>query len=488
TMPTDAPGDARGALAWAASLCARPDADESVSTCDVEILTDGGLGSLAESCATLAAAGIDAHVTLVTEERGDNLAITALSARRFPADPSRAELLVEVSSFAASARTLTLSILADGRLAHRERMELAAGQSVRRTLDELTGADAMFEARLTAESDGDTPLDVLAIDDVAWARLAPRRRRHALLVSPPSTPNVYLEAALLLDPHLDVVTLSPEAYESQGIPADREIVIFDGYTPARPPRVPSIVLAPGNPARDWLTVGEPIERPRFDTQDREHPLLAFVALRDVNIAAARPIVPAQGDETVAGEVRGALLTTGVRDGARFVALGFDVRESDLPLRIAWPILVLDAIAYLVPDDVSLAPSAETGRPFRLALAEPHATLISRDAAPRSLELVPREGVVHLELDRVGVYDVAIEGTPTGRSVVANLFSRLESRLDPAGLEGADALDLEAAAQAIAARARREQDAPRWPLHVLLVAAALCLLAIEWITFHRRWTT
>ena len=47
---------------------------------------------------------------------------------------------------------------------------------------------------------------------------------------------------------------------------------------------------------------------------------------------------------------------------------------------------------------------------------------------------------------------------------------------------------EAAARAVAARAREDEDAPRWPLHVLLVAAALCLLAFEWVTFHRRWTT
>jgi hypothetical protein len=41
---------------------------------------------------------------------------------------------------------------------------------------------------------------------------------------------------------------------------------------------------------------------------------------------------------------------------------------------------------------------------------------------------------------------------------------------------------------IAAREREAREAPRWPLHVLLVMGALILLAIEWLTFHRRWTT
>jgi hypothetical protein len=252
-----------------------------------------------------------------------------------------------------------------------------------------------------------------------------------------------------------------------------------------------VLLAPGAPAREWLPVGEPIERPHFDTQDRDHPLLAFVALRDVNIASARPLILQQGDESVAGEARGALLATGAREGVRFVALGFDVRASDLPLRIAWPILVLDAIAHLLPDDLTLAPAAETGRAFRLALSSDAALAPRGDAQAAPMELAPREGSVQLELDRAGVYTLrphegAADEAP--RLVVANLFSRDESRLEAPAIDGATLVDPDADVTAIASRERQEREAPRWPLHVLLVMGALTLLAIEWLTFHRRWTT
>ncbi|MBX7197285.1 MAG: hypothetical protein K1X94_34865, partial [Sandaracinaceae bacterium] len=484
--PTDAPGDAREALSWAASLCAAHDPASEAPACAVHVITDGGLAHLAERSRALRDAGVEVHLALVTDTHADDVGITALSARRFPADPSRAELLVELTSFASSPVSATLSIFADGQLAHREPVTLAPGQSVRRTLDELTGADALFEARLSRD-DG-APLDVLGVDDVAWARLAPRRRRRALLVT--ATDDVYLQAALLLDPYLDVATLSPEAYESTGIPADRELVIFDGVTPSAPPSAPSLLLAPTS--TPWLGVGEPLSRPHFDTQDRDHPLLAFVALRDVNIATARPLLPAPGDETIAGEARGALLAPGTRERTRFVALGLDVRESDLPLRIAWPILVLDAIAFLAPDDLTLAPSAQTGRAFPLALSAPHATLTRRgdgtasaEAAP--IDLAPREGRAELTLDHAGVYDLAIEGQAS-RIVVANLFDRDEPRLDPVRLDDAVTIDADAASEAVASRERRDAEAPRWPLHVLLVIGALALLALEWITFHRRWTT
>jgi hypothetical protein len=480
--PGDTPGELDEALAWATRLCAR-----ERGRCSVEILTDGGLAGAHEAVEAARAEGLAVQSRLVTDARADNLAVTALSARRFPADPSRAELLVELTSFSREPEEVVLSILADDALAHRETITLAPGQTLTRTLDELTGADALFEARLS-RADG-SRLDALDVDDVAWARLAPRRRRRAALVS--AAANVYLEAALLLDPYLDVVTLSPDAYEARGVPADRELLLFDGYTPVSPPRLPSVLLAPGTPPRAWLLVGEPIERPHFDTQDRNHPLLAFVALRDVNIASARPLILQPGDEGVAGEARGALLATGVREGVRFVALGLDVRASDLPLRIAWPILVLDAIAHLLPDDLTLAPAAETGRAFRLALSS-DAILAPRDQGERApIELAPREGTVQLELERAGVYALRPRDETTDeapRLVVANLFSRDESSLAAPAIRGASLVDPGADVTTIAAREREAREAPRWPLHVLLVMGALILLAIEWLTFHRRWTT
>lgn len=511
--PTDAPGDAREALAWSTSLCGAArelQATPQVAPCVVEIFTDGGLAFLPEARAALEAAGVESEVHPLDHDARDNIAITALSARRFPADPSRAELLVEITSAASSPTTVTLSISADGQLAHRETLTLAPSERLQRTLDGLTGADALIEARLT-HAEPARALDALAIDDVAWARLAPRRRRRVLLVSPAGDPNVYLEAALLLDPYLDVATLTPEAYEAQGAPTDRELAIFDRHTPSTPPSVPSLLLAPSG--APWLPVGEPIPRPRFDTQSREHPLLRFVALREVNIGSARPLVPQPGDEVVAAEARGALLTTGTRAEStphlaapRFVALGFDVRESDLPLRIAWPILVLDAIAYLLPDDLTLAPSAHTGRAFRLALPTSRLTspptsrarLVRRsDGAltasldEREVELLAREGVAEIELDRAGVYDVVTEAGTTGRTVVANLFSREESDLVAATTDGTTAGATDDTAQAPDADALTapvEDETSRWPLHVILVAAALALLAVEWFTFHRRWTT
>jgi hypothetical protein len=504
--PTDAPGGADEALAWASALCAREgDApDGAPADCVVHVLTDGGLPGLAEAVEALRAEGVQVELAIARDEEdappAANLAITALSARRFPTDPTRAEVIVEVTSAAPEAARVVLEIAADGALAHREILTLEPGASVARALDDVGAADAILEARLLSTEGPAARLDALAVDDVAFASLPPRRRRRVLVVreEASSGQNTYLDAALLLDPYLDVVTTTPAAYEASGAPVDREAVIFDGWAPRTPPRLPSLLLAPGASEPAWLPSGETLARPRFDMQLREHPLLAFLALRDVNIATARTLVPGMGDEVVGGEARGALLTTGQREGVRFVALGFDVRDSDLPLRIAWPILVLNTLAFLVPDDVAVLEGARTGRPFRLEARGDAAPWLRLRGAPEAAAIpgALRGDAALYMLERVGIYDVveapdglARAGDEPGRVVVASLLDRDESRLRAAAIEGAARIaprahDVSSGGGTADEDARSERP----PLYTLVVALALALLALEWLTFHRRWTT
>lgn len=511
--PLDAASSARGpeSLGWARELCAASDA----SACSVEVWTDGGLVAGAPS-----SEGGDAPRVHRVGPRlpAANLAITALAARRFPSDPTRAEVLVSITSNADTALDAALELAVDGALTHRETITVPAHGTLERTLDDVTGVDALVEARLrppatsppaasppatspfaaspadARSSDAAPRLDALPLDDTAVARLAPRRRRRVLLVGPS---HAYLDAALLLDPYLDVNTVSADAYEaglaSGALPGDRELVVFDGYTPASPPTRPFLLLDPGTPARDWLPVGEPIARPLFETERRTDRMLRFVALHDVNIGSARPLVPQPGDDVLGGEARGALLVRGHRGDVPFVALAFDVRASDLPLRIAWPILLLETFAALAPDDLALAESARTGRPFSRALPAALATgddapsLCLRgatDGADACIAGSLDEGRVTFVLDRRGIYDWRRGATELASDpVVANLFDVAESRLEAAD-EGALTDDEPPLGEA-PPRITRDDDAT--PIFIALVGLALALLAIEWLTFHRRWT-
>ena len=88
--------------------------------------------------------------------------------------------------------------------------------------------------------------DQLPADDHAYALLPERRRAKVLVVTPGNT---YLEAALLLDEYLDVQLVSPRDYAEKIAPSGQkhDVVVFDGVTPADPPRAHAIYLDPARP-------------------------------------------------------------------------------------------------------------------------------------------------------------------------------------------------------------------------------------------------
>jgi Ca-activated chloride channel family protein len=152
-------------------------------------------------------------------------------------------------------------------------------------------------------------------------------------------------------------------------PAAVDVAIFDGIVPEVAYAGPAIYLRPDartGGASPLVVTGE-VERPRFDVLEDDHPLLRWASLRNVNVARALSFELGEGDAVVAGDEGVPLLVVGEREGFRFVALSFDVRDSDLPLRIAWPVLLLDAIGYLTPNEEREVSFARAGEPFSMAL-------------------------------------------------------------------------------------------------------------------------
>lgn len=461
--PTEAAGTAQPALFWATSTC-----NQRVA-CRVMLFTDGGLEGIDAALASARDEGTSIEVVTSPSPALDNAAIAAFSARRFPADPTRAEVLVDVANYGAWPYQGTLTLAAEGVVLHRETLAIAPGEHASRSFDRITGADALLTAHIE-RVDG----DALALDDTAYARIPPRRRRHLTLIG---TGHAYLDAALLLDAYLEVRALSPTEFEAareRGELNEDDVWLFDGYTPVDAPTKPSFLLHPSSAS--WLEVGAPISRPHFEEQERTHPLLRYIALGDVNIAEANPVVPREGQDAVlAGESRGALLVRGERDDVPFVALAFDVRASDFALRIGWPIFLQQAIAHLSPDDVRVTEGAQVGTTISLPWTSQDAPALTFVSGAESHAV---QGIRHADeavftLSRIGAYRA-----PNGALVIANLCSASESSLRAVS-------PTEASEEP---PSMPEEHATEWLQDVhfgsLLVVFAFALLVLEWFVLHR----
>lgn len=482
-QPTEARADFPRALRFAT------DTLKGVENGEIVVVSDGDLGAAVDSAGPVHLG--DVKLSYMKVGKGhDNVGITQFSVRRYPLDKSRYEVMLEVTNTSADATAdIELTLLGDGQLVDLTKLRLQPGERLPRFYPNLSGASRTLEAKLTAI--GDTK-DDLPADDHAYALLPERRRAKVLVVT---TGNTYLEAALLLDEYLDVTMVSPVDYANKYASGQVKFdsIVFDQVTPTNPPRAAAFYMDPRGPGSP-VKVEEALASPGFDKIDRKHPIVAFTALDQVNIARGHKLKPEPQDKVVGASFDGPILVAGTRGGFKFVAMGFDVRESDLPLRVAWPVLLLNTINWFSDEDASYLSSFRTGDVWRIPVAgqSSEATL----ALPGgSREQVPvHEGRAVFLGQRAGFYDLTAgsgaatphaqdESTmgapPEKTSFAANLLDGEESAIAPADrlvVDGKDAGTVEGFHVGV----RRE-------VWIYLLIAAVILTVIEWATYHRRIT-
>ena len=458
--------DTRADLGRAVELAT--DALRGLPNGEIIVFSDGALAPL-EPAPDLAGAALR-FVPL--GKTGKNLALTAFSVRRYPLDKSRLEVMAELSNLDTERAEVELTLSGDGAIVDSERLVLEGGARLARFFPDVGGARHALEARLRY---ADGHADALPADDRAYALVPERRRAKVLVVT---AGNTYLEAALLLDEYLDVTDVKPSAYPPKG---SFDATIFDGVAPPPADQSGGLVYLNPPPTGAPLKLGKPIKGFGFDTWDKKSPILRFAALGDVQVATGHALEPSPGDKVVGASDDGAILVSGTRAGRSFIVLGFDPRQSDLVLRPAWPLFVLNAIDSFSESDTSYLSAYRTGEVWRVPVpAGAHeAELTAPGGASRPVPVQDGRAVTFGE--HAGFYRL-LSGTGEARVVsefAANLSDLEESRILPQkklGVAGPEAPPPPVATSGV----RRE-------LWLWLLVAVLVLSVVEWITYHRRVT-
>lgn len=319
------------------------------------VLISAGAVREVEAARRLLAGAPEVEVAQIVVGRAQrNLALTRLAARPYPLDSRHHELWLEGRNAGARAERARLTLALDDTPLFEDELVVPPHGDFGRAIPDLARGGGELRAELRSLAG----VDALPADDSARLRLQAPRRTRVLVVS---SGNRYLEAALLLDETLEV------RFQRPGAPLDAgaaDVAVYDRALPAAPAALPALVLAPyvQSPAQPLPARGSQA-RPFIDRFERDHPLLRGLSLSDVNISRAARTAPAPGDNVLASSAAGLpLILEGERAGQRFIALTFDPRESDLPLRPAFPLLMLAAIDRLSdPEHAARAPLASTGR-------------------------------------------------------------------------------------------------------------------------------
>jgi hypothetical protein len=431
----------------------------------------------------------------------DNLAVVAFAARRYPEDRERVEVLAEVHNLGDAPASAVLEVAADGLSVGRTALELAPGERRRETLKELDAARTRLVASLSPGPGTEVAALGPADDDRAFAVVPPLPPFKVVLITDGT--DLFLEAALLtLQDHIQLTGIGPDQATSHPALAEADLVIVDVgagplpdplpdtglilFDPARLPDSPSPVQGDGELVRPFLT-----------EQLHGHPILEGIVLKDTNLARATRLSEQPGDTVLVRSLGEpiALLRRDPGDEDRraraILAFGFDPRQTDLPLRTAFPILIANALAYFEQARPGYVASVPVGASRPIAAAEIGLSALGltqvelrgpEPATEPTLAPVDPAGVFRVRAMQPGIYRVrAVDGAAAGAEVLLAVNQASVAASDLHDRLG----DLPEPARAGEPRAAVPvADEPLWALLLLI---AVGLVALEWILYHRRVT-
>jgi len=457
----------------AAAILAASSAQQAQRTTTV-VLSDGGVPS---GVPDLPGEVRYVPIGITAENQG----ISALAVRD---DPKGPQAFLRISNHGTQPVTSLVEVYVDGTLFDARTLSLSPHTESSISLDDLPLDTRQVEARLANA-------DALDIDNVAWAVRSPSERATVLLATPGNT---FLERAIGLMPHLDPVTVRvTDTLTNARIvqPATPPVLyIFDSVLPEHLPETGNLLFIDPPSSTGLFAVEGTLTQTQATHVETGDPLLRYVDLNNLLVARARTLTSPSWARTVVGAEGGPLLLAGEVSGRRVAILAFDLHQSNLPLQVAFPILIANLSTWLAPtsaiDLPAIAGSPSALRPGTPVTLRPHIgtteiTVRTPSEQKWTYSVEGSKPIPFAETYERGVYTVEQRSADKAEQAhfAVNLFSELESNIAPQDTLAVGASPVIGEAEGTAG----QREWWRWPALIGLI-----VLMIEWVAHWRGLTS
>jgi len=442
---------------------------QGAETFNVVVVSDGGItGSIRE---------IPGEIRFVNVgTSAENVAITALATDAIAGEGL--QLFAQLTNFGTETAEIIFSINLDGELYDAQRYEIDADRRADIILPNLPDSFDVLEANISLPSSGNYA-EYLSTDNQAYAVRNIVGAGDVLLVTPR---NIFLSQVFNSVPGFELTQTTPES----GLPAgDFDLYVFDGWLPSALPDGDMLIINPPN-STTLFSVGDQINdinQTTVTTVLPDDPRTQYLDMSEVNISTFRPITPI-GDwaDVLVDSVGGALLLAGESDNRQIAILSFALQDSDLPLQIAYPVMMTNLMRWYTPARVlnltsdSIAPgSALTMQP----LDGNEIRITTPDGETESFELSDENPqLAFANTQQKGVYTVEVlqDGDSIAEeSFAVNLFDTAESNITPQ-----ESVTIGNAEIGEASR----DEVGQFELWQYIALFGLAVLLFEWIYYHR----
>ena len=158
-----------------------------------------------------------------------------------------------------------------------------------------------------------------------------------------------------------------------------------------------------NPVATW-EIGESLETPLITDWERTHPILRHVHLENVQIGEAYQVKPPATAQVLARSFESPVLFVDTTPNRKIVFAAINILQSDLPLRIAFPVIIANTIQWFQQSAGIQEYHLHTGEILKQKIEEGTDPQIEEGAAPT--ENVPKTVTVTGPGD--GTWEIPIE--------------------------------------------------------------------------------
>lgn len=456
------------------------------------------------------------HHLIQIGKANDNVGITKFRVRKSLVNAFDYQTLLRVVNASEEEKKFNVELYFNENLFDVRPYTLAPGESKSEIFSNFAFEGGKLKAVLDIQ-------DPLVSDNIAYATLPKRDLIPVLLVT---AENPFLQKALAVDEQIQLTVLTPTEYETDVLPEsvnsqakkDYQVVIFDRYSPPTlsdgnymfiyPPAVDASETATAE--LKW-NIGEALATPIITDWERTHPILQHVHLENVQIGTAYHVTPPSTAQVLARSFESPVLFIDVNPNRKIVFAAINILESDLPLRIAFPVIIANTIQWFQQRSEIQEYHLHTGEVLKQEIASIAATtdprLKTTATDPQQLVKItgpedetwelPIEGdeLLFEQTQRAGFYELKISEASDSTQEAEQPPETLDSTEDNSGMVWAvnlaDASESHIGADPAVedlTKASVVQSGTallRYPPWVYLVFLAVGLSVVEWFLYQRR---
>lgn len=313
--------------------------------------------------------------------------------------------------------------------------------------------------------------DLFVVDNSLYGVLPAFHKTRILLVT---NGNYFLEKALQTNPLYSLTIQKPQDQQNT---TGYHLVIFDGAYPATVPDTNAIYFNSLPPNNMVTVTGEQTNTFIIDT-DRQHPIMNYTRLENIVIAKCKTMLIHEGIAALAETADSPIIALGEKDNLKSLVIGFDLYDTDFPLKASFPIFLNNAIQFVSGSYIDTEKgNLSTRDPIEIMVDDPQMAVSIRlpDNTTQKIDVDQSLKTRFTHTRNCGFYEL-LRGGERPVYYGINLLAAQESDIKPA-----ETIDMGAQRIITATEIRRANI----EISYYFIWAALGLLLLEWILYWRR---